>query len=116
MGGESRKDLRVDPDSLLRLISTYEQASAKMVAILNEVQNRGRLEQPWTHDDVSVAMTDHYNEQIFGRDQTGQDPYCTLGALRMYREELVRVRDTLKQIHTDYLRAEAEAATGFNRL
>jgi hypothetical protein len=61
-------------------------------------------------------MTNHYNDQIFGLDRSGQDPYCTFGALRRYREELVRVRDTLKQIHADYLRAEAEATTGFNRL
>jgi hypothetical protein len=105
-------DLRVSPEHLLRLAGAYERAAARMRPALDQIRRSARIE-AWTQDKVSVEMAAHYNEQVFGPDGTGQSPYCTYGAMRLYEQQLIAARDTILRIHADYVRAEADAAAPF---
>ncbi|MCO1660730.1 WXG100 family type VII secretion target [Pseudonocardia humida] len=95
--------LRVDPDKIRSMISTYENAANRVYSILTDLNRRGRIEVPWAADRVSVEMTSHYNAQVFDGE------YSTYAAIKKYESELRAVTRTLRDILAGYERTEAEA-------
>jgi hypothetical protein len=96
--------MRVEPEKLRSLIGTYEQAANRVYFILSDLNRRGRIDVPWTDDDVSKEMTAHYNAQVFDGE------YSTYGAIKRYESELRAVARTLRRMLDDYERTDAEAA------
>ena len=105
---------RLDYEAIPKAIEVYDRTLLQIGIILNNLWRSGRIE-PWAQDEVSLAMANHYNEQVFGVDGAGQSPYCTYGAIKAYQQGMVAARDTLQQTYDDYLRTEAEAEASFNR-
>lgn len=101
--------LRLEPHMIPGLAAAYGRAADEMQLLLADVQNRGRIERPWTEDPVSVAMTAHFNDVIMDSD------YSTYAALGQYLRELINVRDTLKAMEADYRRTEGENAELWGR-
>jgi hypothetical protein len=96
--------MRVDPAKLRSLVTIYENAAFRVHRILDDLARRGRVEVPWTADEVSVEMAAHYNAQIFDGE------YSTYAAIAKYESELWAVARTLRRMHDDYERTDAEAA------
>ena len=73
------------------------------------MQNEGYLREPWLGDEISRQVFDFYNQHIMNS-TTG--PYAALVA---YEAELLRVRDTLKQMEDEYRRTEGDNAELWGR-
>lgn len=96
--------LRVEPEKLRSIISAYEHAANQIFSIITDLHRRGRIEVPWTSDEVSVEMTRHYNAQVFDGE------YSTFAAVSRYESEIRAVIRTLRAILLSYEATEADAA------
>jgi hypothetical protein len=99
--------VRVDPEKLKSVVATYENAAFQVHRMLDDLTRRGRVEVPWTADEVSVEMAAHYNAQVFnGR-------FSTFAAISRYESELWAVTRTLRRMLDEYEKTEEEAVLGF---
>jgi hypothetical protein len=111
----SQDGFRINYDAISGAMATYKRALDQVGVILIGLRRSARIE-PWAADPISIAMAEHYNEQVFGRDGSGGDPYCTFWAIKQYERELIGTLETLERIQADYERAEGESAGSFDRL
>jgi len=102
--------LRINPQRLTELITTYEHAASELGRILDRVTRHVRLTEAWATDEVSVAMWQHYNAEVF------DGPNSTYSALLAYESELSSASRTFRSMLADYERFEKEAAGRFGRL
>lgn len=100
-------EMRIETDRLRRLISAYETAAINMAQIAVALARRGRLAQPWTQDDVSVGISDYYNDQV------SDVNYSCYAALVQFETEARNVVAMLKQTLASYQDTDSAAAASF---
>ncbi len=102
--------LRTEPHALPALRAAYERAAVDLIDLLATIRRRGRLPEPWAADDISIAMTEHYNREVM------DGPHSTYAALRAYEQELLTIVDTLKRMEDDYRNTEQAVADQWKHL
>ncbi|TCK20478.1 WXG100 family type VII secretion target [Pseudonocardia endophytica] len=100
-------DLRVDPHELPRLRSAVDAALERVDASLRTLESNARLPRPWLGDPVSARAAADY-----ARGST-DGPSAAVAALRAYRDELVRVRDSMGASGRTYAGTEDAVASSF---
>lgn len=98
----------LNTSTIVKAIVAYQRAADGIAAILGDVRQLGRLQQPWTQDDVSIGIAEYYNDQIF------MESHGSYAALSNFESELRGVSNTLEQMLVNYTRMEADAAASFN--
>ncbi|WP_219412949.1 hypothetical protein [Pseudonocardia nigra] len=102
--------LRIEAHALPILRAAYERALQDFRPLLMDARNRGRLPEPWAADDISIAMTEHYNHEVM------DGAYSAYEALRLYEQELIKVVDSLKRMEDDYVYTQDVVADQWGRL
>ncbi len=97
-----RAVLRVAPHQIPALRAAFFEAASKMTDQLGLLSLEGQISEPWLGDPLSATVKLMYDAHAMG--STGS----TLAHLTAYRDELVRVHETLAQMETEYRRAEGD--------
>lgn len=102
--------LRVEPRAIPRLFEAYDRAVLVMNNHLARLEQEGYLHEAWLGDEVSEDVRKFYNKHIM-------DPvHGPLGALYAYRDELTRIRETLRNLEDQYRRSEGDNAELWGQL
>ncbi len=94
-------ELQVPARALPQLIAAHESALRSAQDMLTTLGNAGRIPEPWTQDPVAQDITARFN--TYAVDGPGSAYDC----LRQYQQELARVTQTLKDLHSAYQAGEA---------
>ncbi len=103
------QSMHIDFDQLRHAVEIYRRAAEEVSSVVTQVFSRGRLQAPWANDPISVAMADHYHDQIFSGE------YCTYAVLRVYEQELLAIIGLLDQMQASYEDGDSVAASEFSR-
>ncbi len=101
--------LRVTPHQIPALRAAFRQAATAMGDQLGLLRQEGQIPEPWLGDPVSATVKIVYDAHAMGASGS------TLAHLTAYRDELVRVHETLAQMEADYRRAEGDNAALWGR-
>jgi hypothetical protein len=101
--------LRVAPHQIPALRAAFHQAATVMGDQLGLLRQEGQIHEPWLGDPVSATVKVMY-------DAHAMNPAgSTLAHLTAYRDELVRVHETLAQMEAEYRRVEGDNAALWGR-
>ena len=101
--------LRVAPHQIPALRAAFSQAYELMTEELSRLRRQGQIPEPWLGDPVSATVKVMYDAHAMG------GAGSTLAHLTAYRDELVRVHDTLAQMEDEYRRVEGDNAAFWGR-
>jgi hypothetical protein len=102
--------LRVEPSTLPSLRRAYEEAHVILSNHLNRLQHEGYILEPWLGDEISEEVRDFYNRRVM------DSPDGPFAALKAYKAELTKIRDTLQRMEEEYRRTEGDNAELWGRL
>ena len=97
-------------DQLRSLIAAHKNAADQVANLTSEVRRRGRLDDAWTQDVVSVAMKDHFNAEII------DNPHSSYASLINYGRQLRDVIEALEETLRNYEVNEVRTAAQIGRL
>ena len=106
----SRAILRVVPHQIPALRAAFSRAAKRMTTELASLDREGQIPEPWLGDPVSATVKLMYDAHA-----RSTAPGSTLAHLTAYRDELLRVHDTLAEMEAGYRRTEGENATLWGR-
>lgn len=95
-----RAVLRVEPHTIPQLRALLQECVTLLDTKLNDLENGGRMHDPWMHDPVSVRMQNLYNASVMEAADGGY------AALRAYQAELQRTHEALGRMEEEYRRTE----------
>ena len=104
-----RAVLRVAPHQIPALRAAFFEASSTMTDQLGLLSLEGQILEPWLGDPVSATVKVLYDAHAMGAAGS------TLAHLTAYRDELVRVHETLADMEAEYRRAEGDNAELWGR-
>lgn len=96
-------ELRLEPHMLPDLAAAYDRALAKLTPMLDNLSFHGRLARAWTDNPAAQEATERFNLHAVDGDRSAY------AMLRLYEQELTRVRDTLRFMEAEYRRTDAES-------
>lgn len=102
--------LRVAPHQIPALRAAFWQAAKSMTDELSALSRQGQIPEPWLGDPVSATIKLMYDAHVMS-EASGS----TLAHLTAYRDELVRVHETLGEMEAEYRRAEGDNAALWGR-
>lgn len=102
--GRQHSVLRMQHGTIAALRSEFASALSDLNSALLKLRHDGNVAQPWLGDEISSQVVSHYTETAL----TG--PNSSYRALVTYRDELVRIHDTLQQMEEAYRRGEGDEA------
>lgn len=94
--------LQLSPQALPAMRAAHDRALADLGRELQKLAEVGHLKGPWLGDPVSAQTVEFYNARVM---EAPDGPYA---ALLAYQQELVRVRDRIADMESDYQRTEGE--------
>jgi hypothetical protein len=106
----SRAVLRVAPHQIPALRAAFYNAASAMGDQLGLLRQEGQIPEPWLGDPVSATVKVMYDAHAMST-----APGSTLAHLTAYRDELLRVHDTLAEMEAGYRRTEGENAALWGR-
>ena len=109
MPDQSHAVLRVAPHQIPALRAAFLAAATSMGDQLALLRQEGQVSEPWLGDPVSATVKLMYDAHVMSPSGS------TLAHLTAYRDELVRVHETLGQMEADYRRAEGDNAALWGR-
>jgi hypothetical protein len=96
--------LRLQPHMIPAFRASVASALDQLDAALVHLRQNAHLPAPWMGDEVSGEVAAHYTARAV------DGPESSYGSLVAYRDELIRVHDTLRQMEDDYRRTEGDNA------
>ena len=102
--------LRVQPHMLPSLRQSFKDAASQVHDALSALNRDGYLPAPWLGDEVSGEVADHYLTQAM------DGPSSAYRNLVAYRDELIKVHDTLARMEDEYRRREGDDAARWGRM
>jgi hypothetical protein len=102
--------LRVAPEQIPLLRVAFHQAASEMTNQLGLISQEGQIPEPWLGDPVSATIKLMYDAHVMSG-----APGSTVAHLTAYRDELVRVHETLAEMEAEYRRAEGDNAALWGR-
>ena len=102
--------LQVAPHQIPLLRVAFHRAYTAMGDQLALLRQEGQIPEPWLGDPVSATVKLMYDAHAMST-----APGSTLAHLTAYRDELLRVHDTLAEMEAGYRRTEGENATLWGR-
>ena len=97
--------LRVQPHMIPALRANFRSAVDRLTEVTNTLRRDGNVSEPWLGDETSADVAAHYTRRAM------DDPDSSYQSLVAYRDELLRVHDTLQRMEDEYRRNEGEDAT-----
>ena len=104
MGERPRDMVQLEAQAIPVLRNAFSTALDQVDTALGELRRSGNLSAAWLGDETSNAVATHYNRRAM------TDPDSSYNALRQYRDELLRIHDTLQQMEDSYRRGESDEA------
>jgi hypothetical protein len=102
--------LRVAPHQIPALRAAFGRAAGSLTDELFKLRRDGQIPEPWLGDPVSATVKVMYDAHAMST-----APGSTLAHLTAYRDELLRVHDTLAEMEAGYRRTEGENAALWGR-
>lgn len=99
-----RHALRVQLHGIQTLRASFAVALDQLDGVLVNLRQKAHLGAPWLGDETSDAVAAHYNRRAM------TDPDSSYRALEQYRNEVLRVHDTLQRMEDAYRRDESDEA------
>ena len=96
--------LRLELASIPALRATFASAVDQLDIALVNLRQKAQLPTPWLGDETSSAVAAHYNRRAM------TDPDSSYRSLEQYRDELLRIHDTLQRMEDSYRRGESDEA------
>ena len=97
--------LRLQPHMIPALRASFRSAVDQLTDVTSALRWNGTLAEPWLGDETSADVAAHYTRRAM------DDPDSSYRSLVAYRDELLRVHDTLQRMEDEYRRNEGEDAT-----
>ncbi len=104
MGDRPRDVMRREAHAIPALRDAFSTALDQIDAALGELRRAGNISAPWLGDETSHTVAAHYNRRAM------TDPDSSYRSLEQYRNELLRIHDTLQQMEEAYRRGEGDEA------
>ena len=101
---EQQSALRVQLRGIRTLRASFASALDQLDDVLVNLRQKAHLAAPWLGDETSDAVAAHYNRRAM------IDPDSSYQALERYRDEVLRIHDTLQQMEDSYRRGESDEA------
>jgi hypothetical protein len=102
--------LRIEPSAIPAVRAAFDDSLTELSQHLVRLGQEGYIREPWLGDRVSEDVAQHYNVQVM---DSGEGPYAAMVA---YEAELLRIRESLKQLEDHYRRTEGENAALWGRV
>jgi hypothetical protein len=93
--------MRWETQAIPALRHAFSTALDQIDVALGELRRSGNLSAPWLGDETSSTVAAHYNRRAM------TDPDSSYRSLEQYRNELLRIHDTLQQMEEAYRRGES---------
>ena len=97
--------LRLQAHMIPALRLSFRSAIDQLADVMSTLRRDGNLNEPWLGDEVSAEVAAHYARRAL------DDPDSSYQALVAYRDELLRVHDTLQRMEDEYRRNDGDDAT-----
>ena len=110
MSDRQQDVLRVQPHMIPTVRANFRTAVNQVNDALVDLSRRGFLPAPWLGDETSHEVAAHYTETAMNGPQSSYE------YLLAYRDELLRVHDTLQQMEANYRRTEGDNAALWGRM
>ncbi len=104
MDDRPRDATRREAQAIPALRDAFSSALDQIDAALGELRRSGSMSSPWLGDETSHVVAAHYNRRAL------TDPDSSYRSLEQYRNELLRIHDTLQQMEDAYRRGESDEA------
>jgi uncharacterized protein YukE len=102
---DRRQDvLRLQPHMIPALRAEFRSAVDEISSAMTNLKRNAYLAAPWLGDEVSSEVATYYATRAL------DGPASSYQSLLAYRDELIRVHDTLQQMEDDYRRTEGDNA------
>jgi hypothetical protein len=101
--------LRLEPEAAPVLRTHFRDAIDQVGVALTELNRNGYLVTPWLGDEVSSAVAAHYTRRAM------EEPGSSYQLLLAYRDELIRIHDSLRRMEDEYRRADHKASIDIRR-
>ena len=107
MPDSPRAVLRIEPHMIPELRTLFHECLVLLDEKLGDLEQAGRMEEPWMLDPVSVQMKELYNSNVMDSPEGGY------AMLRAYQQELQNTFETLGRMEEEYRRTEEGNAALF---
>jgi hypothetical protein len=94
--------LRLQPHTIPTLRTSFASALDQIDEALVHLRQKAYLPAPWLGDEVSDEVAAHYTARAL------DGPESSYRSLLAYRDELIRVHDTLQRMEDEYRRTEGD--------
>ncbi len=102
MTGQQQGSLRLEQNPIYALRVAFSSAVDQLDQVLVNLRQKAHLPGPWLGDETSLTVAAHYNRRAM------TDPDSSYRSLEQYRNELLRIHDTLQQMEEAYRRGESD--------
>jgi hypothetical protein len=102
--------LRIEPSAIPAVRAAFDDSLSELSPHIRRLRQEAYIREPWLGDSVSAEVASDYNLRVM---DSGEGPYAAMVA---YEAELLRIRESLKQLEDHYRRTEGDNAALWGRL